>query len=700
MIDFVYPLYLILIAAAAIPLIIHLMQRYRARVVGFSSVDLLMGAERRTIRWIRLRQLLLLLLRIVIILLVVLALTHPLVQGLLPGGIEAHLPTSVVMIVDNSMSMDWSDNGKSLLDQSLERARQVMDELNDNDRCALLVLQEPGEAPLKVEGREEIARALSETRSIPVSPDLSRMIGLALDELRKMPGPGREIHVYTDLQANAFDLGGRAGGKVGEKFSAEGLEPGDDIRLVILTERDAEVWNRAITGLAMEAAPISPEGTVYLEVELVEQGSPSTPAVFYLRVELEGGGNYIREVPLDGSGQGTLRIPIRSRPGDTVRGLVEIDPDPLDMDNRRYFTVHLPERPRVWYVPDRESPSPLGTALRVLGGESGSIDLERKFPDIDLDYRDVIIVESPRRELMKSLVPILSRGIHEGSIILIPPGSESDVRHLNGVLGMLGLPDRYLDPIGAGMGDYVRIEGWSSMTGGVDRFIQEYGEDLLGVRFFRYYSIHGEKTDPGCRIETIDFETGSPWLVMKTRGKGWHLLFSSGFGGEWNEFHRHPLFVPFIDTLLRDIVARGRLIFADFTPGSQAEVDLPGVVEGTEVDLIGPGGERRRVFSDGRRAGFKAGAVAGNYRLEVLDEEVAGFSVNPDGRESVLDELTVEDIRTATGGMTPTIVRAGAEFGEKILVERGGRDIGWELLALALLLLIVEGAVANRGARE
>lgn len=703
MIDFIYPLYLILIAVAAVPLIIHLMQRYRARVVGFSSVDLITGAERRTIRWIRLRQILLLLMRIVIILLVVMALAHPLVRGVLPGGIETHLPTSVVIVVDNSLSMGWTDNGKSLLDRSLDRARQVMDELNDNDRCALLVVPDPAEAPLKFEGREEITRVLGETVTIPASPDLSRMIGMAYDELREMPGPGREIHVYTDLHRNAFDPGKEAGGGIGGEVAGEGgsgkPEPGDDVRLVLLTEREAEVWNRAITGLALEEAPISPDGTIYLEVEVSEQGPLSLPGDFYLRVDLEDGENYVREVPLDGSGKGTLRIPLQSRQGGTVRGRVEIDPDPLDMDNRRYFTVQLPGRPRVWYLSDREPPSPLGTALRVLGGESGSIDLRRKLPDIDLDYRDVIVVESPHKGMMEDLVPVLSRGIREGSVILLPPDSESDIRHMNGILGMLGLPDRYLDPVGAGRDNYVKVEGWSSMSGGLDRFVREYSEDLSGVRFFQYYSIHGEKLEPGSRAETIDFETGEPWVVMKTHGKGWRLLFSSGFGREWNDFHRRPLFVPFIDTLLRDIVARGRLVFANFAPGRRVEIDLPGVVEGAEVDLIGPEGERRRVFSEGRRTGFKAGTTAGNYRLEVLDEEVAGFSVNPDGRESVLDEMTVEEIKAAMGGITPTVVRAGARLEESVLVERGGRDIGWELLALALLLLIVEGTVANRGNR-
>mgnify|MGYP001050245299 CR=1 FL=1 len=71
--NFLNPLFLALLAAAAIPLVIHLFSRRKVREVRFSTLRFLALSDRRSMRRINLRRLILLALRMAAIALIALA---------------------------------------------------------------------------------------------------------------------------------------------------------------------------------------------------------------------------------------------------------------------------------------------------------------------------------------------------------------------------------------------------------------------------------------------------------------------------------------------------------------------------------------------------------------------------------------------------------------------------------------------------
>jgi hypothetical protein len=75
--NFVNPLFLIAGMAAAIPILLHLIKREHARKIEFPTLMFLRRISRKTIRYQKLRHLLLLLLRILALVLVVLAFMRP-----------------------------------------------------------------------------------------------------------------------------------------------------------------------------------------------------------------------------------------------------------------------------------------------------------------------------------------------------------------------------------------------------------------------------------------------------------------------------------------------------------------------------------------------------------------------------------------------------------------------------------------------
>ena len=109
---------------AAGPVIIHLLNRRRYRVVQWAAMDFLREALQRNRRILTLRDLLLLLLRTAAVLLVGLALARPFFSSS-DQAYDGSKPLHAVLVVDNSLSMGYESLEGTLLDQAKERAEDL-----------------------------------------------------------------------------------------------------------------------------------------------------------------------------------------------------------------------------------------------------------------------------------------------------------------------------------------------------------------------------------------------------------------------------------------------------------------------------------------------------------------------------------------------------------------------------------------------
>ena len=108
-----------MVAAIAIPVVIHFFTRLRLNKVEFSSLHFIKKLETSSIRKVQIQQILLLLLRILAISALVFMLAQPVTQGLIPGWLTAAQRSHLVVVIDNSASMNGKLDGESLLEMSL-----------------------------------------------------------------------------------------------------------------------------------------------------------------------------------------------------------------------------------------------------------------------------------------------------------------------------------------------------------------------------------------------------------------------------------------------------------------------------------------------------------------------------------------------------------------------------------------------------
>jgi len=134
--EFIYPWYLVGLAAISIPIVIHLFNFHRYKKVYFTNVRFLQAIQSETHRSSRLRNLILLLLRILFIITLVLAFAQPYIPA--SNNIKQGNPFAVSIYLDNSQSMETGMGNENLLHQAREKALEIVNSFSSTDKFQVL----------------------------------------------------------------------------------------------------------------------------------------------------------------------------------------------------------------------------------------------------------------------------------------------------------------------------------------------------------------------------------------------------------------------------------------------------------------------------------------------------------------------------------------------------------------------------------
>lgn len=181
------PALLALGLAVAVPLALHLSRRHQAPLLIFPALRYLRRAEREHASRLRLRQMLLLALRVLAILLITAAAARP----FLPTGGVDHHPTSVVIILDNSLASGGVVGDRRVLDHLKDAAVETLARAAPHDRVWLVRAGEPWEPAVTGE-REMVASAVRQTEASASDADLGSQLERAASILATEPDGGAD----------------------------------------------------------------------------------------------------------------------------------------------------------------------------------------------------------------------------------------------------------------------------------------------------------------------------------------------------------------------------------------------------------------------------------------------------------------------------------------------------------------------------
>jgi hypothetical protein len=199
------------IGAAAVlsPIIIHLLNKRRFRIVEWAAMDFLFDADRKNRRRVRLENFLLLLLRCLAMLLLGLLLARPFLPSQLAGLLGQAREFQRVILLDDSLSQQVMVGNQSAFDMARDRLKQLLQGLatdGGSDWLTLYLTSQPdspliANEPLTLESLNPLIARIDELKCSETSARYAEALAEIDSFVREnRSSANRVVYVMTDLR--------------------------------------------------------------------------------------------------------------------------------------------------------------------------------------------------------------------------------------------------------------------------------------------------------------------------------------------------------------------------------------------------------------------------------------------------------------------------------------------------------------------
>lgn len=727
---------------AAVPLIIHLLNRQRHKPMPWAAMRFVLAAYRQTRRRVRLEHLLLLLLRMAAVCALALAVARPFTGSEGPLGSLTESRRDIAVVIDASASTGYRGEIDSVFERIVARARALVEEL-DGGRGDRVYLVLGGAWPRLLSwgdpsGAKAALDALQEPtdEELDLAQCLAEVLDFAREEAASTQESRVEVFVLTDLQRSVFTrdmLASEAEGSAPSRDPVPGASvpeaPGclfevlDEMQALGLTVRVEDLArtgalppNLSLSALEIEGPFLGQGAPVEVRVSVANHGAEPKPGV-RVALEIDGVRRPSQVIDLESQGTADAIFPVVfDSPGEHVlHGLLE--GDRLAADDSRTRVLRVPEPVRILVV--NGSPSPdfekdaaarLMVVLEPLGGEDDLSSPRSPFAPVEVPLRDLesgdvdlgqfdllwlVNVDSVSPELLGNL----EERVASGGGLMLSLGDRVQLEAFN---------ERFFRPDGSGLSpaELERQVSVASRRQGYYR-IREFDEDHPALTLFtekRWKSLLTEAPFYdfiACRpledssvLARLDDAAGSALLLERAFDRGRVYLWTSSIDESWTSFPTWgPALVPFVYDFVRYAgipeAAPNRL-----EPGGAFVAEVSSFPR--SIELVLPGDMRRTIDTEAVevtknrwRLPLIEGsdtARAGLYRVKTEGAGELAFAVQIAPRESRLERLDAGELEGMHEALRLHEVGEPGDERDGLPPRRGEL---WRGLALAALLALV-----------
>jgi hypothetical protein len=560
------------LGALAIPIIIHLMFRARARPVDLGTLQFLMAVLRDNARRKRLRRLILLALRLAAVALIAFLFARP----YLLAAAAAAGDRLIVVLVDRSASMGLH-GGTRPIAQAQTQARAILDRVGPDTQLELATFDS---------AVQPVARPADFTKTTlepsAAGTDYDAALAWARDLLVRSRKRFKELHILTDLQRSGLDRG-------------ETVSLPSDVEVSLRDLGRAFPKNVAVTNVSITPKTVRPGEPVSITAT-VFNASPLPIAKCPVKLHIEAGGNkrdMEQAVDAEGGAAATVEFKASSLPEGLWRGHVEASPsgDELPFDDRRFLALAVAPPARVLLVdgdPGRSSYESetffLQAALRLAppGERYAKTPFDPRSADLvgsatlpDLARTEAVVlanVEDLNAPDAARLGEFVERG---GGLVVftgdhLRPGAATALRAAGLTVGEVAGPANATELAW-------RLDRWDAKHPVFKPFADPEHGDLRRPVFTTITRI---KPDQEARVLAW-FRGGEPALLERAKGRGKILWFTSACdraGGDWP---RSRMYLPMLHQMIAYVsgLTEGGRIRQEIAAGALA----PGVTESDGV---------------------------------------------------------------------------------------------------------------------
>ena len=193
---------------ASVPIIIHLWNRRRFRVVEWAPMRYLKLTIRTNRKRMRIEQILLLTVRTLLIVLLFAALARPALSKAGMGGwLASRARSSRLIVIDDSLSMQYQADRKSAFEIAKDAASEIIRTIGSQDSVTI-VLTSHADHPMfrdvSLSDRGNILRDIAKLTPTDAAGDWAAVFKRVDDYLTSMAHPQKELIILTDMRQSGW----------------------------------------------------------------------------------------------------------------------------------------------------------------------------------------------------------------------------------------------------------------------------------------------------------------------------------------------------------------------------------------------------------------------------------------------------------------------------------------------------------------
>ncbi|MGQ9643178.1 MAG: BatA domain-containing protein [Ignavibacterium sp.] len=691
---FLNPAVLIGLLAAAIPVIIHLLNLRKLKKIEFSTLAFLKELQKNKIRKIKIKQWLLLVLRVLIVLFIVMAFARPALRGLSIAGTTSAAKTTAVFIVDNSFSMSVLGQNGSYFNQAKDITRRLIEQLKEGDEAAILFLSEDNQQINLTNDFNQLINKLNQSELSFIKGDLHKSITFAAQLVNKSNNFNREIYLLTDFQKNIFPQ---------NELKTDLSELlNENVKLFSIQMAEKNVFNLAVDEIKSanqifeKDKPITFNITVSNYSEQDVQNGVISVFINQKRVaqksfDVDAGKSVLLDVDAIADTTGFVEV------------VSEIESDDIEQDNKRFISVFIPDKISTLIISDDlASHRFLKLALQTI--DQQKLKIEERNSDqlgkLQLKNYDVVFICSDNiTQGNEKLIQYLKEG---GSLFIIPQVN-TDINRLNNLLRQLNLP------VANGFAGKLNDKTFSVRFDRIDfnhpiflnLFKKEEKKNIESpsINYFLKYSTQGKGTN------IITLTDGSSFLSEFKQGEGRIFLLNTSYDLSWSNFPLKTIFAPLIIKSVYYLSQKENLQ-NNISAGTPLTIDL-NRINSTQIKIVRPDSTIETInvdLTNQKYFDYKNTNLAGFYKIYSGNEIVDNIAVNSDKSESNPVYADENDFNKYLEllNFKGKLISINKDINpiEAINQARFGSELWRIFLLIAVLLAILEMTIARNVRKE
>jgi hypothetical protein len=679
---FLTPAFLLGLGAIAIPVLIHLIQREKKRVIEFPSLMFVRRIPYQSVRRRRIRHWALLLLRVAAIALIVAAFARPFMRQGAVAAAAVGGAREIVVLLDQSASMGYGDHWT----RAKDAARTVIRGMGANDRATLVLFGKNAEENMRATAdRTRLEAAVNAAKVTSGATRFGPALKLAESILSRSPIKRREAVLISDFQRSGWS-------------GAEEVRFPEGMAVSTVSVASPKTANLAVPSVTFARASFSGQERITVTAGLSNKGDeplkdvPVTLTIDSHEIQTERAG-------VGAHASGSVSFTQFTLVGPNVRGSIHAGTDQLPADNTFHFVL-TPSAPLSLVIVDSGDRSGaslfLSKALAIGSTPAFQVDetTASRMTPAAFDKRAVVVLNDTifppaagggvlKRFLERGGGLLVVTGDHttwpQGEADLLPGHLGATVDRTSGRSGSLGYLD-YSHPV---------FEVFKAPRSG----------DFSAAHMFRYRTLQSSPTD---RV-LARFDDGAIAAAEKKVGAGRAIVWTTTLDDSWTDIGVKPIFLPLVHQLVR-YLAQYEQPTSWYTVGQV--LDLTARAK-TRVDriVVTPGGERITQPSVGEgNEGLLELNEQGVYEVRsagATNERPEAIAVNLDPAESDLSAIDPRElVASVTGHATPLTVQP--EQAQEMTREESERrqSLWWYLLLAGVGLLAAETMISNHLSRK